>query len=86
MTYLICQTFYYFFGILDFVLFLYILSSWFPNASKFRYILLEFLAPLFRPIQFCLKHSIFRTGIGDLTPMVALVILSYLQAFFYSMM
>lgn len=86
MAYLICQTFYYFFGILDGVLFLYILSSWFPNAGRFRRILAQFLEPLFGPIRWCLQHSIFRTGIGDLTPMIALVVLSYLQTFFYSMM
>ncbi len=85
MTHLICQTFYYFFGILDMILFLYILSSWFPNAVKFRYLLLQFLEPLFAPIRLCLKHSIFRTAVGDLTPLIALVVISYLQTFFYSM-
>lgn len=85
MTHLIGLTFYYFFGILDMVLFLYILSSWFPNSSKLRYLLLQFLNPLFTPIRFCLQHSVFRTGIGDLTPMIALVIISYCQTFFYSM-
>lgn len=85
MTHIICQTFYYFFGVLDTILFLYILSSWFPNAQKIRYYLVQFLNPLFTPIRFCLSHSIFRTGYGDLTPMIALIVLSYLQTFFYSM-
>ena len=84
MTHMICQTFYYFFNILDTMLFLYILSSWFPNA-KIRYHLAKFLDPLFTPIRYCLAHSVFRTGRGDLTPMIALVVLSYLQTFFYSM-
>ena len=83
MTHMICQTFYYFFNILDTMLFLYILSSWFPNTK--RYHLAKFLDPLFTPIRYCLAHSIFRTGRGDLTPMIALVVLSYLQTFFYSM-
>ena len=85
MTHLIGLTFYYFFGILDTVLFLYILCSWFPYSIKVRHILLQFLNPLFTPIRYCLQHSIFRTGIGDLTPMIALVIISYCQTFFYSM-
>ena len=85
MTHMICQTFYYFFSVLDTVLFLYILSSWFPNM-KIRYYFAKFLEPLFTPIRYCLVHSIFRTGRGDLTPMIALVVLSYLQTFFYSML
>ncbi len=85
MTSIICQTFYYFFGVLDTILFLYILSSWFPNAQKIRYYLAQLLNPLFTPIRICLGHSIFRTGYGDLTPMIALIVLSYLQTFFYSM-
>ena len=86
MAHLVYQTFYYFFGVLDTILFLFILSSWFPRAVRVRYVLSQLLDPLFTPIRFCLRHSIFRTGRGDLTPMIALIVLSYLQTFFYSMM
>ncbi len=85
MAHIVSLTFYYFFGVLDTILFLYIISSWFPNAQKVRYLLLMLLEPLFTPIRYCLKNSIFRTGYGDLTVMIALIVLSYLQTFFYSM-
>lgn len=85
MERIVCLTFYYFFGVLDTVLFLYILSSWFPTAQKIRNYLAQFLSPLFTPIRYCLSRSIFRTGYGDLTVMIALIVLSYLQTFFYSM-
>lgn len=83
---LICRTFYYFFWFLDTILFVYILSVWFPGGYKFKKMLAQLLEPLFAPIRFCLSHSVFRTGFGDLTPMLALVVLSYLQTFFYSML
>jgi len=85
MTYVLCQALYIFCVVLESILFLYIVSSWFPNFAKIRSILLSLLDPIFVPIRICLKHSIINTSTADMTPMVTLIILSYLQTLFYGL-
>lgn len=85
MTYILCRALYIFFVIMESVLFLYIISSWFPNAGKIRATLSTLLDPMFVPIRACLKHSVFSNHKIDLTPMITLIILSYLQTLFYNL-
>ncbi|MFA9463615.1 MAG: YggT family protein [Velocimicrobium sp.] len=85
MTYIVFHAFYIFFVILESILFLYIISSWFPNSAKFRSLLLALLEPIFSPIRLCLKHSVMNNTSVDLTPMITLIILSYLQSLFYGL-
>lgn len=85
MSYLIYHALYIFFMVLEGILFLYILSSWFPNSAKIRNLLLTLLDPLFIPIRFALKKSVFYNGMVDLAPMITLILLSYLQSLFYGL-
>lgn len=75
---------YYFFIVLKGVLFLYIISVWFPG-SAIRRVLYELLQPIFSLIQLLLKHSVFKSGLGDFSPMIALLLFSYLQTLFYQL-
>lgn len=75
---------YYFFIVLDGILFLYILSSWFPGG-RLRGFLFELLRPMFTVIGLLLRHSIFKGSTGDFSPMIALLLFSYLQTFFYQL-
>lgn len=76
--------FYYLFIILEGILFLYIISAWFPG-TWLRTLLHELLQPIFSLIGLLLKHSIFKSNIGDFSPMLALILLSYLQSLFYQL-
>lgn len=81
---MVFKAFYYFFLVLEGLLFLYIVSSWFPG-TKLRSFFYELLQPLFTPIRFLLKHSVFGSNFADFTPMIALILLSYLQSLFYQL-
>lgn len=83
---LICQAFYIFFVILQIVLLLYILLSWFPKGIHIRSFLLLILDPLFAPLRYFVRHSALQNSVFDITPMIALVVISYLQSLFYSFM
>lgn len=85
MAYIICHSLYIFCAVLEAVLFLYIMSSWFPNATRFRGILLTLLDPIFVPVRGCLKRSVLNHATIDLTSMVTLILLSYLQSLFYGL-
>lgn len=75
---------YYFFIVLESVLFLYIISVWFPYTA-IRKFLYELLQPIFSLIQLLLKHSVFKSNLGDFSPMIALLLFSYLQTLFYQL-
>lgn len=83
MTNLIYNTLYIFFVVLEMILFLYILTSWFPISIRFKNFLITLLAPVLDPVRYLLKHSIFNTPTADLSPIIGLVIISFLQQFFY---
>lgn len=84
MLSMIFLTLYYFFMALDTILLLFILSSWFP-ANKIQQFLYELLHPVFSFIHLLLRHSIFKSGYGDPTPLIALLMFSWLQNFFYQL-
>ena len=75
---------YYFFMVLETILLLYILSSWFPGTRVQR-MLYEMLNPVFSFIHLLLRHSIFKSSLGDPSPMLALLLFSWLQNFFYQL-
>lgn len=82
MSALILQTFYIFFFVLEILLILYFISSWFPFLGQFKKTLIVFLDPLFDPIRYLLKHSIMKSNIVDISPIIALIIIAYFQQLF----
>lgn len=84
MLSMLFKAFYYFFVVLEVILFLYIVSAWFPGR-KVRNMLYGLLEPVFTLLQLLLRHSVFKSGLGDFTPMLALLLFSYLQGLFYQL-
>jgi len=83
MIELIYNALYIFFVVLEIILFLYIITSWFPISIRIKNIFVTLLDPILEPVRFLLKHSIFNTPTADLSPIIGLVIISYFQQFFY---
>lgn len=82
MSSLIFNSLYVFFLVLEIILFIYIISTWFPLSPKVREFFTTLLGPILEPIRYLLEHSIFKTRTIDLSPIIAFVILSYLQQLF----
>lgn len=80
---LIYNVFYVFFIVLEIILFIYVISSWFPTPKKFKSLLNVLIDPILSPIRFLLKHSIFNTPTADLSPIIGFVVILFLQKFFY---
>jgi YGGT family. len=85
MSSVIYNVFYIFFVVLEIILFLYIITSWIPMNNRFRDLLVTLLAPVLEPVRVLLRHSIFNTPAADLSPIIGLVVISFLQQFFYSL-
>ncbi|WP_455717106.1 YggT family protein [Anaerosporobacter sp.] len=85
MSNLIVNSLYVFFIVLEIILFTYFMMSWFPFNAKFKEFLITLIEPLLTPIRFLLKHSIFNTKVIDLSPMIALVVILFLQTIFYNL-
>jgi uncharacterized protein YggT (Ycf19 family) len=83
MSSLIYNALYVFFVVLEMILFLYILTSWFPIGNRIKNMLIVLLDPILVPVRFLLKHSIFNTTAADLSPIIGLLIISFFQQFFY---
>lgn len=83
MISLIYNSLYIFFVVLEMILFFYIMASWFPISTRIKSILVTLLDPILEPVRFLLKRSIFNTPTADISPIIGLVIISYLQQFFY---
>lgn len=79
---LIMNACYVFFIVLEAILFLYIISTWFPIGSKVMNIFTIILGPILEPIRFFLKRSVFQVRNYDISPIIAFIILTYLQQFF----
>lgn len=86
MLNLTIRTLYIFFIVLEILLFLYIISSWLPLGAKLKSFFLTILGPIFDPIRFLLKFSVFQTRGIDLSPIIALVVISYFQQLFYRLL
>lgn len=82
MTSLINNAFYVFFVVLEIILFLYILTSWFRMNGKIKNILFTLIEPVLTPVRYMLKHSIFNSPTADLSPIISFIIIVFLQDFF----
>lgn len=83
MSGLIFNTLYIFFVVLEMILFIYVITSWFPLNAKIKNFLKTLIDPILEPVRFLLKRSIFNTPTADLSPIISFVIILYLQEFFY---
>ncbi len=83
MTHLLFSALYVFFIVLEIILFLYVIISWFPINNFIRNLLTVLIEPILTPVRFLLKHSIFNTPTADLSPIISFVIILFLQEFFY---
>lgn len=83
MTHLLFNALYVFFIVLEIILFLYVIISWFPINNFIKNILTILIEPILTPVRYLLKHSIFNTPTADLSPIISFVIILFLQEFFY---
>lgn len=79
-------TFYIFFIVLEFIILAYLIVSFFPDNNWIRHKVIELAGPLLKPIRFLLKHSMFKSNIGDFSPVISFIIINYLQRFFSLLM
>lgn len=79
MNILMYRTFYVFFNVIEIILFINLISSWFPIPNGIKKILVTLINPILDPIRFLLRRSIFNTPVSDFSPIIGIVILSYLQ-------
>lgn len=82
---LIMNACYVFFIVLEVILFLYIISTWLKVSPKIMIIFSLILGPILEPIQYLTKRSIFQVANYDISPLIALIPLTYLQEFFRSL-
>jgi len=82
MAQIIYTTFYIFFMIMQLVLLLYMLSSWFRGGERIKNLLALLMEPILTPVRFLLKYSIFSNPAADLSPLIGFVIILFLQNFF----
>ena len=82
MSEIIYRTFYVFFVTIEIILFIYIFTSWLPMGEKFRRFMRSIISPILDPIRLLLKHSIFGSNIMDLSPIIACIVVMFLQKFF----
>ncbi len=64
--------------ILEVLLLLYIFMGMI-HVRSLKKILTILLEPILLPIQILMKHSVFHTPISDLSPIVAVLLLSYIE-------
>lgn len=83
MTHLLFNALYIFFIVLEIILFLYVITSWFPINHFIKNFLTVLIDPILIPVRYLLKHSIFNTPTADLSPIISFVIILFLQEFFY---
>ncbi|QHQ62258.1 YggT family protein [Anaerocolumna sedimenticola] len=74
---------YIFFIVIEMILFLYVITSWFPINNRFKNLICFLIDPILVPVRYLLKHSIFNTPTADLSPVIGFVIILFLQEFFY---
>ncbi|SHJ50700.1 YGGT family protein [Anaerocolumna jejuensis DSM 15929] len=82
MAHTIYTTFYVFFIVLQIILLLYMLSSWFAGGERIKSLLSLLIEPVLAPVRFILKYSIFNNPAADLSPLIGFVIILFLQDFF----
>ena len=83
MMELLFHTFYIFFNVLEMILAIYVVLSWFPFSKMVQQHLKNLVAPILDPVRALLKHSIFNSQVADLSPIITFLIILYLQKYFY---
>lgn len=68
-----------FFIVLECLVVLFLVQSFFPLSQKVRLFFLMMVSPILFPMQKIMKHSMMNTFSIDLSPYVILNILSYLE-------
>ena len=68
-----------FFIVLECLVVLFLVQSFFPLSQKVRLFFLMMVSPILFPMQKIMKHSMMNTFSRDLSPYVILIILSYLE-------
>ena len=68
-----------FFIVLECLVVLFLVQSFFPLSQKVRLFFLMMVSPILFPMQKIMKHSMMNTFSIDLSPYVILIILSYLE-------
>lgn len=83
---LIYKTFYNFFRVVEIILLIYIVMSFFPQNNWFRKKTAVIANPLLEPIRFLLSDSIFKSNVADFSPLISFIIVDYLQQILYVLM
>lgn len=79
MVYYIIYCMEIFFIVLECLVVLFLVQSFFPLSQKVRLFFLMMVSPILFPMQKIMKHSMMNTFSIDLSPYVILIILSYLE-------
>ncbi len=85
MITIIYNALYIFFVVLEMILFLYVITSWFFVSNRFKSFLTILIDPILIPVRYLLKRSIFNTPTADLSPVIGFVIILFFQEFFYTL-
>ena len=79
MVYYIIYCMEIFFIVLECLVVLFLVQSFFPLSQKVRLFFLMMVSPILFPMQKIMKYSMMNTFSIDLSPYVILIILSYLE-------
>lgn len=82
MVHIIYTTFYIFFIVLQVILLLYMLSSWFAGGERLKNLLSLLIEPILTPVRYMLKYSIFNNPAADLSPLIGFMVILFLQDLF----
>ncbi|MFU0827560.1 MAG: YggT family protein [Lachnoclostridium sp.] len=85
MIQLLYNALYVFFVVLEMILFLYVIISWFPVNNYFKNFITFLIDPILTPVRFLLRHSIFNTPTADLSPIISFILILFFQEFFYAL-
>lgn len=70
---------YLFLYLLEFCIIATVVLSIFPYMHKLRRILMIFLEPVYSVVRYLMKHSTYYSKSIDMTPFIALLIISFLR-------
>lgn len=83
---LLVHSLYIFFIVVEIILMIYVISTWIPLPPRLQGLLVSLIMPVLIPVRILLRHSVFYTRNVDLSPIIALTIVTFLQNLFYSLM
>lgn len=83
---LLVHSLYIFFIVVEIILMIYVISTWIPVPPRFQGLMVSLIMPVLIPVRILLRHSVFYTRNVDLSPIIALTIVTFLQNLFYSLM